>query len=518
MFRAVVTLGVWAVLAGGAQAGGIFVPGVGPQAQARAGAFAAKADDPTAMAHNPAGIAKQSGTAVYLGSNFITMDLAFTRAGAYERTGELLSHEGIDYPRVENRANPSLGVGPFQALPIFAVVTDLGMPALPVRFSVGLFTPQGYSGRDFDKNVTLEGGVVAPGPQRYDVFEQSGKIAYPSVAVAYSPLPNLHVGVRGSWGFSTIETKKIVWAIRNYEEYEEKDSVTTIEAKDSFVPTWGVGALYQPTPSFEIGVAYASRSELRNKGTVNSQAGTAVPGDQATLLPENEFINCAPGGVEGALKICVNFDLPQTATVGGRWILRDGTGAEKADVELDVKWENWGDAQITETITDGFSVAAGPLDRARIPHGYQDVYSVRLGGSYTLPIRRADRLQLRAGAAYDTAAAPLSWTRLDQDGKERTTLAVGGAWDTGRWRFELGGGIVLEPDRTVEHDCQNPNGPTPTSIGCDGSGVETPVKEREAPDPAQPLQGTFNQVESPFNQGLHESSYLLFHLAATARF
>ena len=67
VFVGLVSLAVSSV----ANAGGIFVPGTAPQAQARAGAFVAKADDPSALFHNPAGFSKGTGTVIQIGANFL---------------------------------------------------------------------------------------------------------------------------------------------------------------------------------------------------------------------------------------------------------------------------------------------------------------------------------------------------------------------------------------------------------------------------------------------------------------
>src|SRR6266545_1005657 len=71
-----------------ARAGGLFVPGYGSQAQPRAGAFVAKADDPSALFYNPAGLAGQKGTSIHLGFNFVSFEQTYRRAGVYEAPEE----------------------------------------------------------------------------------------------------------------------------------------------------------------------------------------------------------------------------------------------------------------------------------------------------------------------------------------------------------------------------------------------------------------------------------------------
>ncbi len=499
--------------------GGIYVPGAGPSAQARAGAFVAKSDDPSAIAHNPAGFAKLDGTHISIGANLVDYDLRYRRTGAYEPSGEAMpeSYEGAPYPEVEDISRPEVGIGEFQIAPTIAVSTDLGHPEWPVRFGIGLVTPQGYSARKFPQSHDLgDPDAPAPGPQRYDTIDQRAYAILPSVAVSYSPIPQLDIGVRLSWGISGAEGQRSVWAIRNYEEYEGRDSVFVLDhASDPFVPAYGAGVLYRPLRSLEVGIAYSSALHIRSKGEAHTIVGDAVFEDATTLPVPDEFAQCAPGGREDALKVCMSADVPQTATAGARWVFFDPNGREQGDIELDVGWEDWSASSNVVTELDAMDSIGQFLNPGVIRHGFRDTYSFRLGGSWALPLS-VHRLVLRGGAAWDTAAAPDQYTRVDVDGKARATLATGVAFETSRFRVELGGGVVLEPDVTVE-TCKPPDGPSVGDVGCTSSG-DTPVLDRESPDPIQPKQGELNQIESPFNSGTYESGYLLFSLGFTTWF
>ncbi len=508
-----------------AVAGGLFVPGTGPQAQARAGAFVAKADDGSALFHNPAGFAKQKGTVVYIGTNLVDYNLDFTREGNYEVTDGGHDYEGSPYPTVSNDASPNLGFAGFQAVPIFAISTDFGLKA-PVPFSVaiGIIAPQAFPNREFAAEVSVPGATEdAPGPQRYDTVTQKAETALPSIALAVQPIPQLDIGIRYSYGFSTLNATTNVWGIRNYEEYVEKDGVFNVSVDDNYVPAWGFGALFRPMDNLELGVSYHSKLSIEAKGTGTSVLGAdlGVGGEPETIVPEDDmFANCEPGGTVDALKACVNLEIPQMATVGGRYILRDANGKQKADVELDVRWENWSSERASdyEVIVDGRSGLTGiSLNKTFIKHGTKDVYSVRVGGSYTLPMQEND-LTIRGGIAYDTAAVEQDFERVDFDGAARTTIGLGVGYDfMKRYRVDFGGGFVIEGTRTVEQ-CLPPEGPDLADLACDGTGDFTPVKERERPDPAQPL-GDFNSgVESPFNGGEYKSSYLLLSLGFSAAF
>lgn len=498
-----------------AAAGGIEVPGAGPAAQSRAGAFVARADDPTALLYNPAGFAKIDGTVITLGANFIDYDLTFQRTGSYEASGEEPPepYEGLPYPEVSDQSKPSIGIAGFQAIPLIAISTDLGHPEWPVRFGAGIFVPQGYSAREFAEEIDVGAAEPAPGPQRYDIMKQSIAAAQPSLVVAWSPLDRLDVGARLAWGFATIEGRKATWSFRNYEEWVGQDTIFNLEASDKFVPAFSVGALYRVSDSIELGAAYNSAMNIHAKGHGYGEVASGGLDGTMTVPVPDEYAQCAPGGEIGALKSCMDATVAQNATIAARYIFRQG-GAERADIELDVRWEDWSASAVTRIQTDSQVDPGGiQLYETFTNRGFQDVLSVRLGGSYNMPLG-ASLLTIRAGAAHDTAAAPDSWTRVDMDGKARTTLTAGLAYTTGRYRIDLGGGAVLEPDITVDASCN----PTADNPGCDGTGEDTPVSQRNQPDPVQALTSPNRQVQSPFNGGTYESGYLLFSLGVTASF
>ncbi len=497
-----------------ADAGGIFVPGAGPAAQPRAGAFVARADDPTAISHNPAGFAKLDGTQLYIGANFLRYVMSYQRSGVYEPTvgaDAPLPHEGQPFPKVSNNGDSAIGPLGSQVLPAFAISTDLGHPEWPVRFGFGLYSPQAFPSRDYGSTVELDNGLTAPAPQRYDVVNQKIILSSPSLLVAYSPHEKVDIGLRASWGFANVTGTKTIWAERNYEEDPGDDATFTLtDANDNFIPTVGLGVLYRPNPSWEFGAAWNSKGEIRGQGTGNSVVGGGGTLGPIELVPRPDSqAQCAPGGETGRLKACLSLDLAQNATIAGRWIYRDSQGREKADIELDIKWEDWSAANESEVQVDGMVSANNMRLRAIAnPHGFQDVLSTRLGGGYRIEAGKG-QVEFKGGIAYDTKTVEDSWTRVDQDGKERLTLSTGFSYSLGRFRFDMGVGVILEPDVTVADDCPGPDGfgPTVSDQGCDGY---TEVDDRERPSPGQPLFGKKSQFETPFNAGDYESGYLVF--------
>lgn len=491
-----------------ASAGGIFAGEAGSQAQSRGGAFVAKADDPSAMMHNPAGLAKTENLAVFAGVNIVDFWQGFDRSGVYQTWPEAdpgtPAFAGQEMPKIENSGN-------VQPIPMLIGAGRFGKLAV----AIGLFAPQAYPNREYPDTVDA-GGTALPNPARYDIVKQESLAALPSVAAAYRITPKLDVGLRLSWGFSTLKATSRLWALENHEEDPEKDAVFKLDVKDTFVPAFGAGLLFRPTDSIEIGAQYSSEMHLDMKGTGTTvlgsrSGGMGLPVPEVGAPPDNEAL-CAPGGAPGALKACASILIPMTATLGARYVWHDGLGREKADLELDVRWENWSAAKEIHVVVDAKLISApfSTLNETVLYHGFQDVVSTRLGGSYALDLGKSkDRLLLRAGAGYDTATAPDSWSRLDIDGSARLQLGAGAAYDAGSWRVDLGGAAIIEPDRTV-------TGPDPFSPP---PNAEQPVQgDRTHPDPTNPKLFPNNQQLHPINEGLFTNGYIVVATGVTFLF
>jgi len=322
----------------------------------------------------------------------------------------------------------------------------------------------------------------------------------------------------------------------------KKDGTITIDAKDSFVPAFGLGVTFRPTPNLELGANFASELDVHAKGTAVSQLGpgAGVPGLDVRIVPVNDAVaRCATGGTAEELKACVDLATPMSVQIGGRYIFLDGAGKPKGDVELDLDWEHWGkscdeadllegnctspsDYRVVVDAKTAVMLPTGPIDGpplhdSLVKHGLQDSFGVRLGGSYHIPVGaprddgESNQLIVRGGLAYDTAAARTGWQRADFDGAARTTIAVGASYRMRRFEVSLGGGAVLEsPSNPNVGGGASPCNPTITMPSC-GTG-----DEHQGPDPINPTSET--QAENPVSQGDYKSHYLLFMLGASTWF
>lgn len=535
-----------------ASAGGLLLPGAGAVSTSRAGAAVASADDGEALVLNPAGLAKSEGTTITLSAAMIQYAMEFQRRGSYDAVnGESYPYEGQPFAAVKNDASPPLGIGSIQPVPVFAVTSDVGGRLGPVRLGLGVYAPNAYPFRELctelsggcQKYVFNQDPNIPPPGTRYDVMKQDAAVFLPSLAVAWRVIPRLDVGLRLSGGFANVKQTTALWGSpnANYAEDIKRDGVLAADASDGFVPGFGLGVTFRPTPSLELAANYSSELDIHAKGTATSQLGPSagLPGIPTTIGPRADAdARCAPGGTMEALKACIDLALPRTAQLAGRYKFLDAAGKLKGDVELDLDWENWGKTCSEDEFNSGDCVSPGdyrvvvdasvylagapvlPLNDAKISHGFQDTYGVRVGGSYHLPVGapRGDgnrnEVILRGGLGYETAAARTGWLRADIDGAARTTIALGAAYRMQRFELSVGGGAILEgsPSNPNVGGGATPCNPTDADQTCNGSTTH------QGPDPINPLLDANSQALSPVNQGDYKSHYLLLMLGASAWF
>ncbi len=545
-------LAVGLFCAGGvANAGGLLLPGAGAVSTSRAGASTVAADDGEAISLNPAGIAKaHPGTVITIGIAAIDYFMSFKRAGNYPNIAEeSTTYAGMPYPTMTNDAKPPLGIGSWQPVPLIAVVSDLGGAIPNLKVGVGLYAPNAYPFRDFQTvngkpwvfNSNIED---PPPPTRYDVLHEEAALILPSVAVSYRVTPDLDLGIRGSAGTASVKSTIAVWGLQNHEEWQQQDGLFSLDASGTIF-TGALGFNYRPTPNIEVGGRYTLPINVHASGTASSENGPAVNiGGAAVVVSPvpDDAARCAKGGKDAQhLKGCVDFELPQTVNVGGRYKLLDQAGKEKGDVELDLGWENWGatcdyikdptclnpsnfrvvvDAQVgTQAQPNGLA-----LKDNFVSHGLQDGYNVRIGGSWNIPTSDPDTLFVaRGGISYDTAAAKPGWERLDLDGAARTMIAFGGSYKMKKVSIDAGFGFIYEGSRTQNRNCVVTG--NAGSMGCGPGGTQETVEGfgssgpyRQGPDPINPIVNPDVQAEHPVNEGTFDSHYLLIMLGISTWF
>lgn len=558
-----------------ATAGGLFLPGSGAISTSRAGAAVSSVDDGEALSINPAGLAKaEHAWTITVSAAVIRYYMEFSRRGTYDDVLETPPdpYSGQAFPTVENDPKPPTGIGSFQPIPVVAVVANLGKIGWVSKLTVaaGIYAPNGYPFRDmtngYDFVRDTQTNTIAPPPTRYDVMKQESQALFPSIAAAYRVLPELDVGLRLSAG--RVKTKSAVviqGTPGNVNESIRHDNIFNADVADNFVPTFGLGVTYRPTEFLEFGAVYNYSSTLHLKGDGSSVKGPNVDVNRVIGPMPDEFSRCEEGGDFETQKACITTQLPMNASVAGRYKFLDETGQMKGDIELQLGWENWGKTcDYADKIDAAFEIA-DEVERARVlkgldscaspgqilvnldtalynvtgeygeqvkvnyvNYGLKDVYNVRLGGSWHIPLQgdpldpsTAKKIIVRGGVGYDTRAAKDHFLRASFDGASRITTTVGGAFETKRWGINAGFGYIYEGSNTnsgAGADGQDCN-PTSSDLNaCSGTGQPRPIEDRNGPDPTSPLLTPGSQFEAPFNQGKIKSSYVLFMLGFSTWF
>ncbi len=483
-------LALVAATAATAHAGGQYVGANGSQALQRAGAFAAKADDPTALEHNPAGLARVRTPTMFAGLHVVDMSAAFARTGRYEP--DPLDFDG--QPAYTGDAFPEVDhAGPAQPIPMLVAAFPIGDD---VTLAAGLIAPHSYVGRDYPEAVSTTDGATAPAPQRYDIVYLTGLVAGANAGAAVRVGPRVTLGARVGVAYGRVVLRKYAHGLPNDTEQPGLDARVTIDATDRAIPIWGAGIHVAATRHIEIGAAYASAVHIDATGIARTRLGDTLsnPLPGVELSPPQPVADasarCAPGGTADALSACVDATLPQTATAGIRAVWRDGAGGERADVELDVRWEDWSAASNMTAVIDGVDPLLGQrLPDQAIALPLRDVWSVRAGGSAAI----SRHVTVRGGVAYDTASADVSWTNLVVDTAPRITAAAGVGVTVGRARIDAGVAVAQARPRLVRDVAiADPTDPA----------------QREQPDVAValPIDPT---PHHPYNAGGYATSYAI---------
>ncbi len=453
-----------------AQAGGFDLPDNGTQALGRGGAFVAKADDPTAIYFNPAGLARQRGTRLLFDGNVYLHSFTFRRLGAFrdDPNNPATPWGGRDYPGVSNTAGPFF-------LPFAALATDFGsLDRLTV--AAGVFSPPTLRNRTFPLGV-----ANAPAASRYDYVQSRGSIWMPTLSAAFRVTRWLDLGLSGHLVLASFDDTMTTYVDDGTDcpnpEFQLCDSRKTLEASaTSFAAT--LGTTVRPIPNVAFGLAFRTPISLEAKGTLTPGPPTV---GQVQLLRGDATLSTA---------------LP--------WILRGGAryvGLDRAfeiyDLEVDVVYEAWNGAQDT-----GARLRVPRLGDARdidalIVRGFKNTVGIRLGGGYNIETR-SGVFSLRAGSFFDSAATAYEHTRIEYDTLAKIAGTVGLGYKQGALGIEIAYAAVASMPRVVGT----------------GVGVIHPLNDARN---GRPVDGT-DQLLPAINEGAYRGFTHIISLGATLTF
>jgi long-subunit fatty acid transport protein len=427
---------VWIVCfsgwAGAAQGAGFELPGQGTADMGRGGAFVARADDPTAMTHNPGALSKLRGYHILYNHSLVWSPVTFTRAqSGIERTdtyGEPPpAGYGYDpFKPVSNEAS-LFALGGF-----LAATADFGLKDW--TFALGVFGPNG-SGRS---KYPVSGG------QRYMLTETDLLMLYYSASVAYGHTDSWGVGVTAQYvhmpsvAYSLVVDGQPGGELNPYASGSDVEA--TLRLSDPFAFSALVGAWWRPQPQVEF-----------------AASGRVVP---AMLNPSGDFtLRNVPNQTtftDDQLRVPgskAGFDLvvPFSAKVGGRYRYLDGGGQEVFDVELDVAYEAWSMVKDYQADLEGEIrlFANRPTDDVTIPKRWRDTVSVRLGGTWqAIP----DTLSWSLGGFVEQGANAPNYVHLDFMSLNRAGVGTGFKVTAGIVNLSASYMHIFQADATVSEE------------------------------------------------------------------
>jgi long-chain fatty acid transport protein len=402
-------------------------PDNGARALGRAGAFTARADDPTAIYYNPAGLARQEGFSLLLSTNILSLTHTFDAADDFaNRKARVLGGLEQSHP---------VSFGPMMA-GHFDVEGLEGFD-----FGFGIYGPASTMKRSFADQIPVVsvGGMTGEDQNEVPVkwlrpngmlVEAEMLLAYPTVSVAYELLDNLRIGL--SFQIAVMQAK-LSQAIGPPQE-----AMANLEFADWFTPTAILGLHYSPTPWLELGASIRPGFQVEAEGTMSltQYRSNAVEsaGDGNYYYPEDGASYTADGAPLELFDAAGRPDDGMTFVYNHPMVVRAAARfvQKRYDIELDYIFQQNSTHEYFEIDPGGESVTVAgndfPVPTLRDQRDYEDTHEVRLGGDYAL---MPGRVNLRTGTAYATGASPDNKTNLDFPGLDR-------------WSVHAGVGLIIE--------------------------------------------------------------------------
>jgi len=388
-------------------ASGYYYPDLGVTSLSRGGANVAGVNDLTALWYNPAALTRIRALQIDLDVTGVHQAASFLRAS---ETGVDAEGQSVvtNYEKVENTA-------PVFPVPAVGIAHNFGLDDF--TFALGFYTPLAPPIHTFDE----------AGAQRYNlVSNQMIQASYgPAVGWSVNDWLSVGLGVTGSI-LSVKQDMDVHMFIPELAGFEiaqfgdpAGDVGFAIEAKDNFLLSANAGVLIEPKDSFwALGFSIRPPVQYEAQGTIVADFSNHylyAPNDPAKKIIMDE-----------------SADSDMTLTVNMPLIIKSGLlvrPAENLEIEASFVWEGWSsnEALVVEGVEFLVDTSIQPVEvvtDVELPAGFQDAWSVRLGGTYTLN----DTLSLSGGGLYEVSAVPSSSLGLGQIDMDKFGYGLGVSW------------------------------------------------------------------------------------------
>ena len=376
----------------------------GAKASGMAGAFAATADDPSAIFYNAAGIAQQRRIAAYAGATFINFSNEFTGdpnsavtsgvEGKYDR------HTFIPpnvYAILPIGDNITLGFGSYAA---WGLRTDWAEPW------AGRYISEDADLKTMSFNPTIawqttDGRLALGGGIEY----RRGRVFLAANRMALNPFTGRIVDVANT---------------RLASDYGDDIG-------------WNVGILFKATDRLRFGATYRAAMDLDLEGRAEiTQIPTGSPQLDAfisTQLPPNQAIS-------------TTLPFPAVASVGVAV-----SPNENWDIEFDITHMTWGRFKALDVAFETTPAASFTREQ-----NWEDSSAFRLGANYNATAA----WDVRLGAVYDQNPQPTESVSPLLPDSDRIGVSFGAGFHHGPWIVDAAAFVLHFKDRSTEG--RNPEG------------------------------------------------------------
>ncbi len=416
-----------------AQAGGFEYPENGSIAMGRGGAFLARANDPTALMLNTAGLMGSEGLQITVSSNLAFLDHCFTRAGGYQGPSQganvftdgtvFARPDGNDYvspntpypyPRVCNDGTP------FPAPQLLATYRINRYVAV----GIGVYGPNSIGRHEWPDQVTVGNGIPAPSPNRYMLLGENLLIIHPTVALAASPLPWLRIGVGLQPSFASFEFATVANAFGG--QSPDGDIRTKIHASGWFF-AFNAGLQLVAPRYFTVGAhVHYNPAQITLSGSAEATSNyyASPPSGQLT----SQFtVDRMSVNLPLQVRWGVRFALPRAGSTPQDQRGYDPMRDDVFDIEANWSYERSSAFQALTLENSGFidvsstTRAAAPTPIS-VPHDFHDIFGLRIGGDVNIV---PNRFAARLGVSYEMGAQSRYAGQLDLPAYTMTGLHAG---------------------------------------------------------------------------------------------
>lgn len=400
-----------------ALAAGLKVNEQGAKAMAMGNAFAAQADDPSALFHNPAGIAYLKGTQVSLGATTI-----YVPSTEFSGTGPLSGNapSSVGTTTVSEKAKNDIFIAPT----VYATHSFEGMP-LSIGFAVNAIYPLAKS---WDESSSFRAEImnIAVKPINFQ----------PTVAYRYDDW-NLAVAAGLDITHAIVTLQRMAYAPSSSEPnsaYELGNMGLDGTATDY---GYNLGLKWKPLPNLSFGAAYRSEIELKIKGDANfvatTPAGFNIIGMTTGATSTYSRTRVTSG-------VSTSIALPASLGIGVAW-----QPTEKLTIEGDWERTYWSSMQKLQFQFDGPQFAN--FNNKPKPLNWRDVDCYKIGGQYAW----SKNLDLRAGYMFDKNPVPDSTIGPVLPDSDRHSFSVGQGIHNEHFSLDLAYMWTHFVDRTVDN-------------------------------------------------------------------